>query len=78
MHNFPSILNRLKIGTLNYKDKIKLFNKEMLKNIKYFSNLSDPIMEELTYSLVIDTYEPDQLIYAPGAVVSDIVFLLKG
>ena len=50
----------------------------MLKNIKYFSNLSDPIMEELTYSLVIDTYEPDQLIYAPGAVVSDIVFLLKG
>ena len=76
--NFPSILSRLKIGTLNYRDKIKLFIQEMLKKIKYFSNLSDPIIEELSYSLDIDTYSPDQLIYTPGTIASDILFLVKG
>ena len=50
----------------------------MLKKIKYFSNLSDPIIEELSYSLDIDTYSPDQLIYAPGTIASDILFLVKG
>lgn len=47
----PSLLEELQQGIYEYDDRMLRFIKRSMKSVPYFSNLSDPVLYDIIYSL---------------------------
>jgi CRP-like cAMP-binding protein len=75
---FPAVLNRLKKKISTYNDKLRVFQKQMLRSVDFFSRLAEPTIDELSLTMRDQFYEKDSYAFESGAPVESIIFILQG
>ena len=74
----PSLLEELQQGIYEYDDRMLRFIKRSMKSVPYFSNLSDPVLYDIIYSLNTEKFQKDQVLQKPGADATSLYFLQNG
>lgn len=77
-HQFVDVRVKLKDNLKNYNDKLKVFLKLSLRNVPYMKNLSDEVIEEITYNLKQKYYEDSDVIYRAGSLVENLYIVTRG
>lgn len=75
---FPAVLNRLKKKISTYNDKWRIFQKDMLRNVDFFSRLDENTIDELSLTLRDQFYEKDSYAFESGNTVNELIFVLHG
>lgn len=75
---FPEVLNRLKKRISTYNDRLRTFQKQMLRNVDFFERLPEETINELSLTLREQFYEKNALAFESGSQVEHIIFILHG
>lgn len=65
-----------KIST--YKDKWRIFQKQIIQNVDFFKRLEDTTLDELSLTLRDQFYEKDSYTFESGMPVDSLIFILHG
>ena len=71
---YGDLVSKMKENLKGYQDKLKIFLKMSLKDIPFFSNLSEDSIEEATYFLKQKYYDQNDIIVREGIISCHLIF----
>jgi CRP-like cAMP-binding protein len=75
---FPDVLKKMKEKRSTYNDMWKQFLRRLVLDIPYFKNLESNTIEELIYSLVLETHNEDDVIKKSGGEIGKLMYITEG